>query len=1349
MLMKIKINFKKNVAISLLLVLLISLCGITFKNVFADEATDDKYFLGYELEGNLYSETNTFTYNEADETYDFTSDGVISDAVVSDKKPLITVLTHGLGGDASHWSNNGGDFAPDSSSIISKLNAQYKRETGNDANIYWAKVTDGVNLKFNLIPLTQNNVLNGVYDAEGSTIRQITDISKHIIIVFEATETASEGDNKTVYEQFNYVLSKIIYDVKWLNNKVLPKINLIGHSRGGITNLQYALDHPHLVHSMFAIGTPFFGSSSALTTLGSTLAPGEGREDIVNRDVFTDYYNSWIDGKTEYYQNIKAYAIGGYSDTDFLFQRLIEGPIPENTISIEALKILKEAFRILRYLGTYVTFSAQVINQTLRPLVEKGIYTENELSGFIQLFSDVEYDLADNFLDAIINFFYRKKSPVFKNDLLVGLASQLGIDSHGSDKDYGFTKYKKQFTDNNCNTAKRANPSFAAVVHNLGTRDSDFINYIVSRTEMDGLNNNTNFYYTVNDNSEVIITGLRVASSNNVISIPAQIGGRPVVEIGYGAFNGESAVGVVIPSSVESIASYAFTSITNLTNVTFSGTASLSSIGTGAFAGCSSLSKFGGTANKLIFPSSMTTVSDFAFANTGFNVVTINSNMSSIGTGAFAFTENLTAFEINGTNPNFEVVYGVLYSNQALLQYPSAKTGNVYNSTGVNPSIKIFADYAFAGNKNIVGISFPNVEIIGDYAFLGCEKLGVLSVANVTVIGAHVFEGTAVNLTNSEYEKFGKVLYKYNGTKTTLSKDDLSGVATIASYAFSENTTLTEIYLPNSVEYIQDFAFDGCSNLVKLQIERDELPTIYGHAFDGTSDNFKVFCRKNIIDGLRADNVDWHMNKQRLSPIVTQAYFIDLDQTVEFYFGSQIEMPEINITGKQHQGWQLSDENGNIINQNYLYQTIWLETTSNVYYKADLIDIVEGRLQFKNGDIIVGTVDIEMGEVYSFNKLSYVLNGNTINFEHGNAMSNYFYEEFSGPVVLDGVTLATFTGWYIGDTLLTNGTWSDNYSSGTIIVNATWEPVPFTLTLVDDENGDSEQTVYYHSVISLESCEDMSDKHFVGWKNSNGIFISQVFQFTQDTEVVATWDSLSYAIYYKNLTFNNETATLIVDNNTTYMVPTSYFRGTGVNVTRVSAFFSQTYPTSPTLVFLGWYTNMNFTDQVTYISTAHQGDVTLYAKWRYDYGYGNRTYSEVITTENQLEQDSLMISLGLASNNLYQNLLNIGIKKLCITLKISVDPSYNCSGQQVYLYGGTDGTTLIQTYNYSYTEPGVIVVDIEVDLQTIGANSVVFVRFRSASGTWENCRMFYGTTYCVVGTDKNSPEFTWDYEDPF
>ena len=187
--------------------------------------------------------------------------------------PQITVLTPGLGSDAGVWSNTYSTtksdvFSYNKDSIITKI-----AEFTDGANIYWVKMksaTTSVNImapdgvitvKKNEYNLTLHDVTNQKSIYVENKINNITDISKHIIVVFDPADAGGLNDN--LYYQLNYALSKIIYDVKILNGGILPKINLIGHSRGGLTNLQYTLDHPDLVDSLISIDTPYFSSTTA------------------------------------------------------------------------------------------------------------------------------------------------------------------------------------------------------------------------------------------------------------------------------------------------------------------------------------------------------------------------------------------------------------------------------------------------------------------------------------------------------------------------------------------------------------------------------------------------------------------------------------------------------------------------------------------------------------------------------------------------------------------------------------------------------------------------------------------------------------------------------------------------------------------------------------------------------------------------------------------------------------------------------------------------------------------------------------------------------------------------------
>ncbi|MCX4363971.1 MAG: alpha/beta hydrolase, partial [Clostridia bacterium] len=126
-----------------------------------------------------------------------------------------------------------------------------------------------------------------------------------------------------IYYQFNYMMSKVAYDLKGLNGGILPKFNLVGHSRGGTTNLQYALDHPDMVDSLVSLGTPYFGSTTA-NLFGEVFMgePSDGLDDILNTDLNIEYYERWNDNYETLYKDINAWAFGSYHTLSSLIEAI-------------------------------------------------------------------------------------------------------------------------------------------------------------------------------------------------------------------------------------------------------------------------------------------------------------------------------------------------------------------------------------------------------------------------------------------------------------------------------------------------------------------------------------------------------------------------------------------------------------------------------------------------------------------------------------------------------------------------------------------------------------------------------------------------------------------------------------------------------------------------------------------------------------------------------------------------------------------------------------------------------------------------------------------------------------------
>lgn len=166
--------------------------------------------------------------------------------------PAITVFVHGQGESALTWANEktekSQNFIYDENSLIEKL-----RDDAGGANVYWARMSrdidenkkddnfDVCNYEENAFFLTELD--DGYYatnneDPESQKfITEITDVTKHTIIVFESGMPNSY--HRDVANELHTVIDRISYDFLILTGEI-PKVNLISHSRGGITSMMYA-----------------------------------------------------------------------------------------------------------------------------------------------------------------------------------------------------------------------------------------------------------------------------------------------------------------------------------------------------------------------------------------------------------------------------------------------------------------------------------------------------------------------------------------------------------------------------------------------------------------------------------------------------------------------------------------------------------------------------------------------------------------------------------------------------------------------------------------------------------------------------------------------------------------------------------------------------------------------------------------------------------------------------------------------------------------------------------------------------------------------------------------------------
>ena len=230
--------------------------------------------------------------------------------------PSFTFLVHGIGGNASNWSNDlyydpdspytdelgigGEDYNPienpttyywNDGSLINKILHR------SDSALYLARSYGSTSFKF----YRYNETLaNGTYQyQEVSSMRNtLSETYKHNVVVYESNAPLQSLSQE--FANFEHVVNTLCYDYKQYYG-FTPKINLVGHSRGGLVVQSYVNKYPYNVDKYFNIGTPYNGTESLdlantlLDHFGSYINTGEDDDPVLG---FTDPAYLDLDNQT-------------------------------------------------------------------------------------------------------------------------------------------------------------------------------------------------------------------------------------------------------------------------------------------------------------------------------------------------------------------------------------------------------------------------------------------------------------------------------------------------------------------------------------------------------------------------------------------------------------------------------------------------------------------------------------------------------------------------------------------------------------------------------------------------------------------------------------------------------------------------------------------------------------------------------------------------------------------------------------------------------------------------------------------------------------------------------------------
>lgn len=285
---------------------------------------------------------------------------------------------------------------------------------------------------------------------------------------------------------------------------------------------------------------------------------------------------------------------------------------------------------------------------------------------------------------------------------------------------------------------------------------------------------------------------------------------------------------LVIPNSVTTIGTWAFSSCRFLENVTLGN--SVTSIGSSAFYDCKLL-------ESIDIPDAVTSISGSAFAYcTSLSHVTLGNSVNSIGSSAFANCYNLERIVI----PNSVSSIG----SNAFAECKSMTEITLGNS------VTNIGGTAFNNCEGIEEINIPNsVTQIGLAAFEGCKNLSKVNISSLESWCGIVFEiatgnNGVTNLTGSTNPLFyAHHLYLNDQEVTDLVIPE--SVNAINNYAFIGGSELTNVTIGDNVITIGDYAFYGCTGLTHLTLG-DSITSIGSYAFENCTGLTSVTLGKSI-----------------------------------------------------------------------------------------------------------------------------------------------------------------------------------------------------------------------------------------------------------------------------------------------------------------------------------------------------------------------------------------------------------------------------------------------------------------------------------------------------------------------
>lgn len=406
-----------------------------------------------------------------------------------------------------------------------------------------------------------------------------------------------------------------------------------------------------------------------------------------------------------------------------------------------------------------------------------------------------------------------------------------------------------------------------------------------------------------------------------------------------------------------------------------------------------------------------------------------------------------------------------------------------------------------------------------------------------------------------------------------------------------EDTSISVLYTPieYSIKYVLDGAENNPRNPSYYTYESGTISlyapeSVTGYTFQGwyTSPNFDPQSRVSVISSGSSGNLTLYAKFLKYRVEAADGFTFDyknydypaLIQTVSSSRTSIALSTTIQVSkgctwtlSRDIEGFELiKTKNMSLVEgHNIAYVTVWYDEEYNVVYYLDIYRLGHrSYAYYADGEVYCESATVEEQTYLSApeapSKTGYTFNGwYAYNLPDSS-------EDFDPSLPVIGTTAATFP-------------YRLDYN---VVFYAIFTPNVYTATF--DVNGgkplaSETQNVTYDTPF-MPAAAKRDGYTFVGWKDDDGNVFKSLAQWKYDYPVTLTaqWSLNTYEIIYNlNGGTNNK------NNPATYTIESD-------TVTLVT-------PARTAYSFAGWFTDRNFTNEITEIAAGSFGNKTVYAKW--------------------------------------------------------------------------------------------------------------------------------------------------------